>query len=96
MYILELLIGNIVNISLLLLTNLDLISLNNLSTINLQIGDVLLVPSNDEIEPYIYIVKSGDTLWSIARNNNITVDELKAANNLTNNLLSVGQQLLIP
>ena len=74
----------------------ELISLNNLSTIDLQIGDVLLIPSSDVIEPSIYTVKSGDTLWSIAKNNNITVDELKTANNLTNNLLAVGQQLLIP
>ena len=43
-----------------------------------------------------YTVKSGDTLYSIARTNNITVDELKELNNLTTNLLSVGQTLLIP
>lgn len=42
-----------------------------------------------------YIVKAGDTLWSIARNNGLTVAELKALNNLTNNSLSVGQVLKI-
>ena len=40
-----------------------------------------------------YIVKTGDTLWSIARLNNITVDELKKLNNLKSNLLTVGQKL---
>lgn len=40
-----------------------------------------------------YIVKSGDTLWSIARNNGLTVDELKRLNNLTSNALSIGQVL---
>ena len=40
-----------------------------------------------------YIVKSGDTLWSIARNNGLTVDELKRINNLSNNALSIGQVL---
>lgn len=40
-----------------------------------------------------YIVKSGDTLWSIARNNGLTVDELKRINNLTSNSLSIGQVL---
>ena len=43
-----------------------------------------------------YKVKSGDTLWSIARKNGITVNELKDANNLTNNSLSIGQLLYIP
>ena len=43
-----------------------------------------------------YIVKSGDTLWNIAKNYNITVDELKKANDLINNTLNIGQQLFIP
>lgn len=43
-----------------------------------------------------YTVKSGDTLWSIARKLGVTVDELKQANNLAGNLLNVGQNLLIP
>ena len=49
------------------------------------------VPSNKSI----YIVEAGDTLWSIARKNNINVDELKTINNLTSNLISVGQELII-
>ena len=39
---------------------------------------------------------SGDTLWSIARRFNTTVDEIKRINNLTSDLILVGQQLLIP
>ncbi len=73
----------------------ELIQLNNLSSINLQIGDILLVPKQ-ATSTTTYTVKSGDTLWSIARNNNTTVDEIKLLNNLTNNLLSVGQQLILP
>lgn len=74
----------------------NLIELNNLSTINLQIGDKLLVPALEMDLPNYYTVQRGDTLWSIARTYNITVDELKETNGLTNNLLSVGQQLIIP
>lgn len=44
----------------------------------------------------IYIVKKGDSLYSIASKYGITVNELKAANNLTSNLLNVGQTLIIP
>ena len=43
-----------------------------------------------------YTVKSGDSLWSISKKYGITVNELKQANNLTSNLLSIGQNLLIP
>lgn len=43
-----------------------------------------------------YIVKKGDSLWSISKKYNITVDDLKEANNLKSNLLSIGQVLKIP
>ncbi|WP_214884477.1 MULTISPECIES: LysM peptidoglycan-binding domain-containing protein [unclassified Exiguobacterium] len=44
-----------------------------------------------------YTVKSGDTLYSIARTYGVTVSDLAAANNITNvNLISVGQVLIIP
>lgn len=42
-----------------------------------------------------YIVKKGDSLWSIANKYGLTVDKLKDINNLSSNMLSVGQKLLI-
>ena len=71
---------------------------NNLTTNTLQIGEVLRIPTKEiyEGEENVYIVKKGDTLYSIAAANNTTVDELKKANNLTSNILSTGQLLKIP
>lgn len=71
---------------------------NNLTTNTLQIGEVLRIPTKEiyEGEENVYIVKKGDTLYSVAMANNTTVDELKKANNLTSNILSTGQLLKIP
>ena len=43
-----------------------------------------------------YIVKKGDSLWSISNKYGITVNDLKQYNNLKTNLISVGQVLKIP
>ena len=43
-----------------------------------------------------YTVKSGDSLWSIAKKYNISVSDLKSANGLTNSLLTIGDVLKIP
>ena len=43
-----------------------------------------------------YTVVKGDTLYSIARKFNTTVDMIKSLNNLTGNILSIGQVLKLP
>jgi LysM repeat protein len=43
-----------------------------------------------------YTVKSGDSLWKIARQQNVTVAALKQANSLSGDSLKVGQKLHIP
>ncbi len=43
-----------------------------------------------------YIVKKGDSLWSISNEYGITVNDLKEYNNLKSNLISIGQILKIP
>lgn len=72
-----------------------LVKYNNLSSTNLKVGEQLLIPTS-ESKLNTYTVKSGDSLYSIAKKYGITVDELKKANGLTSNNLSLNQKLVIP
>ena len=68
--------------------------LNNLDSNNLAIGEELKIPSNYS-EGVSYKVQSGESLYSIAKKFNTTVDEIKRKNGLTSNMLSIGQELII-
>ena len=77
--------------------------LNNLTSDTLSVGQVLLIPGTNEEDNgenngavFYYTVKRGDSLYSIARQFGVTVQEIRDANNLTTNILSIGQQLIIP
>ena len=50
-------------------------------------------PDSGTIE---YTVQPGDTLWLLSRRFGTTVDAIKALNNLTSDMLYIGQKLLIP
>lgn len=78
----------------------DIIKLNNLKSNLLSIGQILRIPITTDtivdIPEYInYTVKKGDTLYSIAKNNNTTVNDIIKDNNLINNNLSIGMNLKI-
>ena len=75
----------------------ELIRLNNLTTNNLSIGQVLKVPTNGSSNnsTKTYIVQKGDSLYSIAKKFNTSVDSIKSKNNLKSNLLNIGQKLNI-
>lgn len=74
----------------------DITAFNNLSNINLKIGDELRIPITNMEAEVTYTVKRGDTLWSIAKDFEVSVDDIKNVNNLATNLLTVGQNLIIP
>lgn len=76
----------------------ELKNLNNLTSNNLIIGQTLKIPGNDiiENEDNIYIVQKGDSIWLIAQKYNVSVNDLINANNLTNTIIQVGDQLIIP
>ena len=79
-------------------TTVDAIkSLNNLTSNTLSIGQILQIPTtNGSTSTITYTVQAGDTLYSIARRYNTTVDAIKSLNNLIDNTLSIGQILQIP
>lgn len=53
--------------------------------------------SNPSANPSAYVVKAGDTLYSIAARFNTTVAAIQQANNITDpTALAVGQRLIIP
>ena len=79
-----------------------IIDLNYLKNTNISPGDILRIPETytKEEDMYLpnyinYIVKKGDTLYSVARDNNITVDTIINDNALTSNTLKIGQILKI-
>ncbi|MEX2463184.1 MAG: LysM peptidoglycan-binding domain-containing protein, partial [Balneolaceae bacterium] len=42
-----------------------------------------------------YLVRSGDTLYQIARDHDMSVNELRQLNNLTGDMLRVGQRIMV-
>jgi len=81
----------------------DLLKINNKEDTLIVIDEELLVEvmknegegTTDQGGGYEYVVKPGDTLWSIAQKLGTTVENLKTANNLNSNSLSIGEKLLI-
>ena len=78
----------------------DLQKENNLESSQLSIGQQLVIPrvnittlSNSGTT---YTVKSGDSLYKIAQQYGVTVNDLIRINNLTNTTLQIGQKLIIP
>ena len=67
-----------------------ILSLNKIDENKLEQGDVLLVKSTSCV---FHIVKPTETLFSIAKQYNVSVEELKQKNNI--DVLFVGQKIII-
>lgn len=74
----------------------ELKRLNNLTSDDLNIGQVLKIPTGQAPSYFEYTVRAGDTLWLLSQRYGTTVDAIKSLNGLTGNLLNIGQVLLIP
>ena len=93
-------------------TVLKIAQANNIQNVNvIRVGQVLKIPGTTPVPKptptptptkpspttKTYTVKSGDTLYVIARNYNTTVSKIAQANNIKNiNIIRVGQVLKIP
>ena len=77
----------------------ELADLNNVTAETLKVGQVLKIPvkrGNNPDNMFMYTVKKGDSLYSIAKKYNTSVDSIKKLNKLTTNVLNIGQILRIP
>ena len=77
----------------------ELAELNNVIGTTLQIGQILTIPSKSGTNPnnmFMYTVKKGDSLYSIAQKYNTTVKAIQDLNYLKSTNLSIGQVLRIP
>lgn len=69
---------------------------------NLQIGQVICIPTAAPPTPscpggFLYTIKAGDTLYNLALQYNVTVQEIIAANpGIDPNRLQIGQVICIP
>ena len=75
---------------------------NTISGDLIRVGQRLTIPGNAQPEAVAaaggntYTVQPGDTLGSIALTHGIRVGDLKRANNLSSDLIRVGQRLTVP
>ena len=77
----------------------ELAQANGVNADTLQVGQTLIIPSKSGTNPdnmFMYTVKKGDTLYSIAKVYNTSVEDIKKLNYFTNNSLYVGQVIRIP
>ncbi|MFP4698255.1 MAG: LysM peptidoglycan-binding domain-containing protein [Eubacteriales bacterium] len=69
---------------------------NNLTGDTIHSGQTLNISNNKKIPTQSYTVKSGDSLWKVASQFGVSVNSLKNHNNLTSDIINVGQNLNIP
>ncbi len=82
----------------------DILVQNPTADAGLEVGQILKIPYVGKAKPpvttktadgIVHRVAPKETLFSIARHYNVSVDDIRAWNNLKDNPLSVGQEILI-
>lgn len=71
----------------------NLKTINNLSSNIIYPSQVLQTSSSDTTASSTYTVRAGDSLWAISKTHGMSVTNLKTWNNLTSDMIYVGQVL---
>lgn len=74
----------------------ELASMNGIIGDYLAVGQILMIPNRNESNIVNYIVKPGDTLWSISQEYGVSIESIKNINGLVDNIIYVDQNLQIP
>ncbi len=91
-------ISNIYDISV-----IEIMEWNDLLSSELEVGQELIIVGKMEAQPIdfvrdgltIHIVQAGEGLFAVARNYNVSIDDLVAWNNLETSVLNLGQQIIV-
>ena len=79
--------------------NLNLIT-NSYKNVEIPVISDVTVEEIENLEDYsviIYVVKSGDTIWKIAKRFGSTVDDIVRVNGIENpNRINIGEKIYIP
>ena len=71
------------------------------ATTSLEIGQIIKVPYDKKVSvrpvegSKIHTVAAKETMYSISKTYNVSIEDLRKWNNLTDNTLSIGQQLIV-
>lgn len=77
----------------------EIMAMNGLTTDMIYAGQILKIPAEQQIEPRVYKVRPGDTLWKIAQNllgDGNRYAEIISLNGLQSGNIRVGQTLNLP
>ena len=78
------------------LRSAELIELNQLESSRIYPKQIIKIPANRAPSHFVYAVKWGETLGSIARKHGISVAKLSSFNGITDGMVYEGDRILIP